>query len=134
MWRLRKTLFSHIIVQEVGFFDKVRTGELMNRLSEVSASQLHSLATFLSVHVSCAFALLSMQLQSLDLLQDTRLMKSAGTISISIALRSIAVASFGLVLMFMTSPLLSALTLGGCPSSWTWTGWSCKVLIRLVVG
>ena len=41
-------------------------------------------------------------------------MKSAGTISISIALRSIAVASFGLVLMFMTSPLLSALTLGVC--------------------
>ena len=35
MWRLRKNLFSHVIVQEVGFFDKVRTGELMNRLSEV---------------------------------------------------------------------------------------------------
>ena len=45
-------------------------------------------------------------------------MKSAGTISISIALRSVAVASFGLVLMFMTSPLLSALTLGK-RSSWT---------------
>ena len=35
MWRLRCNLFSHIIVQEVGFFDRVRTGELMNRLSEV---------------------------------------------------------------------------------------------------
>ncbi|EIE23519.1 putative ABC transporter [Coccomyxa subellipsoidea C-169] len=80
MWRLRNNLFSHIILQEVGFFDRVRTGELMNRLSE-----------------------------------DTRLMKSAGTISISIALRSSVVASFGLVLMFMTSPLLSALTLACLP-------------------
>lgn len=42
-------------------------------------------------------------------------MKSAGTISISIALRSSVVASFGLVLMFMTSPLLSALTLACLP-------------------
>ena len=42
-------------------------------------------------------------------------MKSAGTTSISIALRSIVVASFGLVLMFMTSPLLSALTLACLP-------------------
>ncbi|KAK9905752.1 hypothetical protein WJX75_005726 [Coccomyxa subellipsoidea] len=80
MWRLRNSLFSHIILQEVGFFDRVRTGELMNRLSE-----------------------------------DTRLMKSAGTISISIALRSTVVAIFGLVLMFMTSPLLSALTLACLP-------------------
>ena len=40
MWRLRKNLFSHVIVQEVGFFDRVRTGELMNRLSEVSTHQL----------------------------------------------------------------------------------------------
>lgn len=39
-------------------------------------------------------------------------MKSAGTISISVALRSIVIALFGVVLMFMTSPLLSALTLG----------------------
>jgi ATP-binding cassette subfamily B protein len=48
-------------------------------------------------------------------MQDTRLMKSAGTTSISIALRSIVVAAFGLVLMFMTSPLLSALTLACLP-------------------
>ncbi|CAK0787881.1 hypothetical protein CVIRNUC_011103 [Coccomyxa viridis] len=80
MWRLRSRLFEHIIHQEVGFFDRVRTGELMNRLSE-----------------------------------DTRLMKSAGTTSISIALRSTVVAIFGLILMFMTSPLLSALTLACLP-------------------
>ena len=49
------------------------------------------------------------------LMQDTRLMKSAGTTSISIALRSTVVASFGLILMFMTSPLLSALTLACLP-------------------
>ena len=49
--------------------------------------------------------------------QDTRLMKSAGTISISVALRSIVVALFGVVLMFMTSPLLSALTLGAARRS-----------------
>jgi hypothetical protein len=43
-------------------------------------------------------------------------MKSAGTISISIALRSIVVSIFGVVLMFMTSPLLSALTLACLPA------------------
>ena len=42
-------------------------------------------------------------------------MKSAGTTSISIALRSTVVAIFGLILMFMTSPLLSALTLACLP-------------------
>ena len=42
-------------------------------------------------------------------------MKSAGTISISIALRSIVVSIFGVVLMFMTSPLLSAITLACLP-------------------
>ena len=42
-------------------------------------------------------------------------MKSAGTTSISIALRSIVVSIFGVVLMFMTSPLLSALTLACLP-------------------
>lgn len=40
MWRLRNNLFTHIILQEVGFFDRVRTGELMNRLSEVSIMHL----------------------------------------------------------------------------------------------
>ena len=39
MWRLRSRLFEHIIHQEVGFFDRVRTGELMNRLSEVTHLQ-----------------------------------------------------------------------------------------------
>ena len=39
MWRLRSRLFEHIIHQEVGFFDRVRTGELMNRLSEVTRLQ-----------------------------------------------------------------------------------------------
>ncbi|KAK4252538.1 hypothetical protein QN277_014525 [Acacia crassicarpa] len=32
--RLRKRLFSHIIIQEIAFFDVTRTGELMSRLSE----------------------------------------------------------------------------------------------------
>ena len=49
------------------------------------------------------------------LLQDTRLMKSAGTSSISEALRSVVVAIFGLVLMFITSVLLTALTLAILP-------------------
>lgn len=35
MNRLRVRLFSHLATQEIGFFDRVRTGELMNRLSEV---------------------------------------------------------------------------------------------------
>ena len=35
MWRVRKRLFSQLSLQEIGFFDCVRTGELMNRLSEV---------------------------------------------------------------------------------------------------
>ncbi|KAK9807462.1 hypothetical protein WJX73_010304 [Symbiochloris irregularis] len=34
MNRLRVRLFSHLAMQEIGFFDRVRTGELMNRLSE----------------------------------------------------------------------------------------------------
>ena len=42
-------------------------------------------------------------------LQDTRLMKSAGTSSISVALRSVVVAIFGLVLMLITSVLLTVL-------------------------
>ena len=42
-------------------------------------------------------------------------MKSAGTVSISIALRSIVVAVCGVVAMFLTSPLLSALSLGCLP-------------------
>ena len=68
------------LITELGFFDRVRTGELMNRLSE-----------------------------------DTRLMKSAGTVSISVALRSIVVAVFGLILMFQTSPLLTGLSLVSSP-------------------
>ena len=35
MARLRFRLFSHLMGQEMGFFDRVRTGELMNRLSEL---------------------------------------------------------------------------------------------------
>ena len=42
-------------------------------------------------------------------------MKSAGTTSISIALRSTVVAAFGIILMFMTSPLLTGLTLACLP-------------------
>lgn len=42
-------------------------------------------------------------------------MKSAGTQSISMALRSIVVAIFGMVFMFLTSPLLTGLTLAVLP-------------------
>jgi len=42
-------------------------------------------------------------------------MKSAGTQSISMALRSIVVAVFGLIFMFITSPILTALTLAILP-------------------
>lgn len=42
-------------------------------------------------------------------------MKSAGTISVSIALRSSVVAIFGVVLMFWTSPILSLLTIAILP-------------------
>ena len=37
MCNLRHRLFSHLISQEIGFYDRIRTGELMNRLSEVLA-------------------------------------------------------------------------------------------------
>mmetsp|Transcript_17526 Transcript_17526/g.52590 ORF Transcript_17526/g.52590 Transcript_17526/m.52590 type:complete len:687 (+) Transcript_17526:397-2457(+) len=80
MARLRARLFRHLMSQELGFFDRVRTGELMNRLSE-----------------------------------DTRLMKSAGTVSISVALRSLTVAALGLGLMFHTSVVLTGLTLAVLP-------------------
>ena len=36
MCRLRSRLFGHLMSQEIGFFDRIRVGELMNRLSEVS--------------------------------------------------------------------------------------------------
>ena len=36
MNRLRCRTFKHIVTQEMAFFDKVRVGELVNRLSEVS--------------------------------------------------------------------------------------------------
>ena len=41
MCRLRSRLFGHLMSQEIGFFDRIRTGELMNRLSEVSPSALN---------------------------------------------------------------------------------------------
>ena len=47
--------------------------------------------------------------------QDTRLMKTAGTISISIVIRSTVVAALGLILMFLTSPELTGLTIAILP-------------------
>lgn len=47
--------------------------------------------------------------------EDTRLMKDAGTISISMALRSAAVAILGVVLMCLKSWKLTLLTLGALP-------------------
>lgn len=38
MCRLRSRLFGHLMSQEIGFFDRIRTGELMNRLSEVHSA------------------------------------------------------------------------------------------------
>lgn len=40
MWRLRQRLFSAIVHQDIAFFDVTRTGELMNRLSEVGKQVL----------------------------------------------------------------------------------------------
>lgn len=37
MNRLRASLFSSVLKQEVAFFDKTRTGELINRLSSDAA-------------------------------------------------------------------------------------------------
>ena len=42
-------------------------------------------------------------------------MKSTGTRSISMSLRSIVVAIFGLIFMFLTSPQLTGLTLAVLP-------------------
>ena len=64
MFRLRARLFGALLRQEVGFFDRARTGELTNRLSE-----------------------------------DTRLLKSVATGSISQALRAAAVCALGLAMM-----------------------------------
>ena len=51
MWRLRSRLFEHIIHQEVGFFDRVRTGELMNRLSEVRSLKGYILLSLRSIRL-----------------------------------------------------------------------------------
>uniref|UniRef100_A0AAR2L9I9 ATP-binding cassette, sub-family B (MDR/TAP), member 10 n=1 Tax=Pygocentrus nattereri TaxID=42514 RepID=A0AAR2L9I9_PYGNA len=45
---LRESLFSSILRQEVGFFDKTRTGELINRLSADTALVGHALTDNLS--------------------------------------------------------------------------------------
>lgn len=88
MWRLRSRLFEHIIRQEVGFFDRVRTGELMNRLSEVRpVSKMHcpSQGRFMSIlgiwktrvgceSDSCCDVSAAIDWHAL-LAQDTRLMK-----------------------------------------------------------
>lgn len=47
--------------------------------------------------------------------QDTRLLKTAGTISISVALRSTVVAVLGLIYMFLTSVILTLLTIAILP-------------------
>lgn len=46
--RLRATMFSSILKQEVGFFDKTSTGELINRLSSDTALLGHSVTENLS--------------------------------------------------------------------------------------
>jgi ABC-type multidrug transport system fused ATPase/permease subunit len=90
MARLRFRLFSHLMGQEMGFFDRVRTGELMNRLSEVHF--------VLRAAANCAHDRLGPGASSwLHTMQDTRLMKAAGTTSISVALRSLTVSCLGLV-------------------------------------
>lgn len=45
---LRESLFSSILRQEVGFFDKNRTGELINRLSSDTARVGHVLTDNMS--------------------------------------------------------------------------------------
>ena len=93
MWRLRSRLFEHIIRQEVGFFDRVRTGELMNRLSEVrpvskmhcpSQGQLMSIPGIWKTWVGCELTVAVMSAAANDwhalLARDTRLMKSARSI------------------------------------------------------
>lgn len=51
MCNLRHRLFSHLMNQEIGFFDRIRTGELMNRLSEVPA-HLQAKLEQMSLHLS----------------------------------------------------------------------------------
>uniref|UniRef100_A0A673FKD3 ATP-binding cassette sub-family B member 10, mitochondrial n=1 Tax=Sinocyclocheilus rhinocerous TaxID=307959 RepID=A0A673FKD3_9TELE len=46
--KLRESLFSSILMQEVGFFDKTRTGELINRLSADTTIVGHCLTDNLS--------------------------------------------------------------------------------------
>lgn len=78
--RLRVRLFTTLLLQEVGFYDRARTGELTNRLAE-----------------------------------DTQMVKSAATTSISAALRAASVCLLGLGMMFATSWLLASLTLAVIP-------------------
>lgn len=46
--RLRETLFSKIMQQEIAFFDKTKTGELVNRLSTDASIVAHSLSQNIS--------------------------------------------------------------------------------------
>ncbi|KAF7838545.1 ABC transporter B family member 25 [Senna tora] len=51
--RLRKDLFSHLLLQEIAFFDVTRTGELLNRLSEDTEIIKNAATTNLSHALSC---------------------------------------------------------------------------------
>ncbi|KAF7838546.1 ABC transporter B family member 25 [Senna tora] len=51
--RLRKNLFSHLLLQEIAFFDVTRTGELLNRLSEDTQIIKNAATTSLSHVLSC---------------------------------------------------------------------------------
>lgn len=66
------------------------------------------------------------------MLQDTRLIKTAGTISISVALRSTVVAILGLVYMFLTSVLLTLLTIAILPILFVALGFYSRLNKRYV--
>ncbi|KAI9088388.1 hypothetical protein K1719_029837 [Acacia pycnantha] len=65
--RLRKRLFSHLIIQEIAFFDVTRTGELMSRLSEdtqiiknaATTNLSHALSALSTAFIGLGFMLLT---------------------------------------------------------------------------
>ena len=57
--RLRKRLFTHMLTQDVGFFDKTKSGELVNRLSADVMMLKSAVETAWAQFLSCVMSLIA---------------------------------------------------------------------------
>ena len=105
VYRIRTRLFGRLLEQEVGFYDRVRTGERPSALVLVlvvcvapapSSTLTHWARTLSATPASPAPRPGELTNR---LAEDTRLMRSVATTSISMGLRALTVTILGLVMM-----------------------------------